>query len=128
KKNRELIHAAVQEKNWMWLKDFKIPNGVHAYGRRFNPFGVDNYPAEVAKIREMTAIRDEAIWKATKGEKMDLVAADLKTAQLPEIPTNYNEDENGSAKYLYGQDALDKFHVAPGYKIDLFASEEEFPD
>lgn len=128
KKNQELIHAAVMEKNWMWLKDFKIPNGVHAYGRRFNPFGPSNYPAEVAKIREMTAIRDEAIWMAAKGEKMDLVAADMKTAVLPEVVTNYNADQNGNLKYLYGQEALDKFHVAPGYKIELFASEEEFPD
>jgi len=126
--NRELVHAAVLEKNWMWHNDFKIPNGVHAYGRRYNPFGQDNYPAEVAKIREMTAIRDEAIWHAVKGEKMDLDAADLKTSKLPTVKTNFDPEKNGNPEYLYGQDALDKFHVAPGYKIDLFASEREFPD
>ena len=48
---RSLVHAAVQEKNWMWHSDYKIPNGVHVYG------GVtihlaDNYPAELAKIRK----------------------------------------------------------------------------
>ena len=75
---REALHAAVMEKNWMWLNDFKIPNGVHVYGRRYNPFGPDNYPAEIEKIREMTAIRDRAIWKAAKGEKMDLVCCRCK--------------------------------------------------
>ena len=59
KRNRELVHAAVMEKNWMWHNDFKIPNGVHVFGRRYNPFGPDNYPAELTKIREMTAIRDD---------------------------------------------------------------------
>lgn len=125
---KELVHNAVLEKNWMWHNDIKIPNGVHAYGRRYDPFGPDNYPAEIAKIREMTAIRDEAIWKAAKGEKMDLQLADSKTSVLPPVKTNYDPKVNGDPNYLYGQDALDKFHIAPGYKVELFASEREFPD
>jgi mono/diheme cytochrome c family protein/glucose/arabinose dehydrogenase len=116
------------EKNWMWHNDFKIPNGVHAYGRRFNPFGPDNYPAEIAKTREMTALRDEAIWQAVKGEKMDLMAADQKTKMLPPVKTNYDPEKNGSTKYLYRQEALSKLKTAPGYKIELFASEKEFTD
>jgi mono/diheme cytochrome c family protein/glucose/arabinose dehydrogenase len=125
---RALIHEAVVEKNWMWHNDLKIPNGVHVFGRRFKPFGPDNYPAELVKIREMTAIRDEAIWKAAKGEKMDLAAADAKTTALPAVKTNYNPDKNGSLEYLYGNDALSKLKVAPGYKIEMFASEKEFAD
>ena len=126
--NRELVHDAVQEKNWMWHKDLKVPNGVHVYGRRYNPFGQDNYPAELQKIREMTVIRDQAIGMAVKGEKMDLDAADSKTLKLPKIETNYNPEKNGSLEYLYGKAALDKIKMAPGYKIELFASEREFKD
>ncbi|MEO5603238.1 MAG: PVC-type heme-binding CxxCH protein [Cyclobacteriaceae bacterium] len=126
--HRDLIHAAVMEKNWMWHNDYKIPNGVHVFGRRYNPFGPDNYPAELKKIREMTAIRDQAIWQASKGIKTDLKANDDKTTTLPPVQTNYNPKENGSLEYLYGQDALDKFDLVPGYKIELFASEKEFAD
>jgi mono/diheme cytochrome c family protein len=76
----------------------------------------------------MTAIRDTAIWlAANEGKTMELQGADHKTEPLPPIKTNYGA-VNGSYEYLYGQDALDKFHMAPGYKIDLFASEEEFTD
>lgn len=127
--NRKLVHEAVLEKNWMWHNDYKIPNGVHVYGRRYNPFGQDNYPAEINKIRELTAIRDQAIWlAASKGEKLDLAAADKNTTPLPEIKTNYNPEKNGSLEYLYGDDALKKLKVPEGYKIELFASEEQFPD
>jgi len=126
--NRELVLQAVKEKNWAWHNDFKIPNGVHIYGRRYNPFGPDNYPAEIEKLRQMTAIRDTAIWLAVKGEKMDLSETDKHTRTLPEIKTNFNPKENGSLKYLYGQEALNQFKLAPGYKIELFASEQEFPD
>lgn len=129
KKHRELIHEAVQEKNWFWHNDYKIPNGVHVFGRRYNPFGPDNYPAELKKIREMTAIRDEAIWKAAHGETMDLAAADAKTSELPAVQTNYKPSEkNGTPEYLYGEEALAKLNVAPGFKIELFASEKEFHD
>ncbi|GAB2781495.1 GDSL-type esterase/lipase family protein [Rhabdobacter roseus] len=126
---RKLIREAVMEKNWMWHNDFKIPNGVHAYGRRYNPFGPDNYPAEIDKIRELTAIRDNAIWlAASQGKKMDLASADENTPQLPPVKTNYNPEKNGSTEYLYGQAALAKLKAPPGYKIELFASEEDFPD
>lgn len=127
--NRQLVKEMVLEKNWMWHNDYKIPNGVHVYGRRYNPFGPDNYPAEIEKIRQMTSIRDSAVWlAATQGKKMDLAAADKNTRTLPEVKTNFNPDKNGSLTYLYGQDALSKLKVPDGFKIELFASEQEFPD
>ncbi|WP_242617426.1 PVC-type heme-binding CxxCH protein [Cecembia calidifontis] len=126
--HRDLIHEMVMEKNWMWHNDYKIPNGVHVYGRRYKPFGPDNYPYELEKIRQMTAIRDEAIWKASKGERMDLAEADKNTIDIPPVETNFNPQQNGSLTYLYGQDALDQLKVPEGYKIELFASEVEFPD
>jgi glucose/arabinose dehydrogenase/mono/diheme cytochrome c family protein len=128
--HRSLVHQAVQEKNWFWHNDFKIPNGVHALGRRYDPFGPDNYPAEFKKIREMTAIRDTAIWQALQGEEMDLAAADAQTSVLPPVETNFTSQnfKNGNPEYLYGQDALDQLSVPEGYKIEMFASEKEFPN
>ncbi len=129
--DRKMVHEAVMEKNWMWLNDYKIPNGVHAWGRRFNPFGPDNYPYEIEKIQQMTAIRDTAIWVAAgdfDGIRYDVATADKRTRKLPPVKTNFNPEANGSLTYLYGQEALDKLKPAPGYKIELFASEKEFPD
>ncbi|WP_232625256.1 PVC-type heme-binding CxxCH protein [Pareuzebyella sediminis] len=127
--NRTLVHNAVNEKNWFWHNDFKIPNGVHAYGRRYDPFGPDNYPYEIEKLKQMTAIRDTAIWEANEGVRKDLASADAKTRTLPPVQTNYKPSEkNGTPEYLYGEEALSQIKTAPGYKIELFASEEEFPD
>lgn len=126
---RSLVHEAIMEKNWFWHNDFKMPNGVHAFGRRYNPFGPDNYPMEFEKIRQMTSIRDQAIWQALKGKKMDLAAADQKTRNLPPVESNYEPSaKNGTPEYLYGEDALAQITTAPGYKIELFASEKEFEE
>ncbi len=122
----DLIRDAVLEKNWFWHNDFKIPNGVHVFGRRYRPFGNENYPEELIKIRQMTAIRDTLIWKTLKCEPYNLANADAKTQTLSQIETNYKLP--GEAKYLYGEEVMSKFHMAPGYKIELFASEEDFPD
>ena len=127
--NKTMVHQAVQEKNWFWHNDYKIPNGVHVFGRRYNPFGPDNYPFELEKIRQMTAIRDTAIWMAAQGEFKDVDLADQATLPLPPVQTNYTPSaKNGDMEYLYGQDALDQLNVPEGYKIELFASETEFED
>jgi len=126
---REAVHAAVMKKNFTWLNDFKIPNGVHVYGRRYKPFGPDNYPYELKKTRQMTANRDQAIWATLKGEQFDLAAADAETIELPPVETNYKpSNKTGTVDYLPGEVAETKIEVPKGYQIELFASEKTFPD
>ena len=124
------VAAAIQDKNWYWEKLFKIPNGVHVFGRRNKPFGPDNYPSEIDKLGELVAVRDQAVWAAAKGERFDLAAADARTKPLPEVKTNYSASnkKNGSPDYLKGAEAAKTLAVPAGYKVELFASEETFPD
>ncbi len=127
---RDAIMAAVKEKNWYWHNDFKIPNGVHVFGRRYDPFGPANYPYELEKLRQMTAVRDSAIWAASQGETYDLAAADAQTRELPLVESNYQPSAygRGQEEYYYGDEALNSIKVPEGYKIELFASEREFKD
>jgi mono/diheme cytochrome c family protein/glucose/arabinose dehydrogenase/lysophospholipase L1-like esterase len=126
----EKVTAAVQDKNWFWQNWYKIPNGVHVFGRRHKPFGPDNYPDELKKLEEMTLIRDQAILAALKGESFDVAAADAKTHPLPEIKTNFtpSNQKNGTPDYKIGQEALSALHVSEGYHIEQFATEQEFPN
>ena len=126
---RDDILALVKDKNWFWKNDYKIPNGVHAYGRRHTPFGPDNYPMELEKIKEMTAIRDSAIWEKLAGRDVDVLAADKSTYALPPVTTNYSlVADGGTVEYLYGEQATQTMTTAPGFKVELFASEEMFPE
>jgi putative heme-binding domain-containing protein len=125
---RAAIRDAVREKDWFWINDYKIPNGVHAYGRRYNPFGPANYPFEIAKNREMLAIRDQAVWAAAEGKPFNVAELDAKTSVLPEVQTNFKPKGGTAAGYLNGKDALDTIKVPAGYKIEQWATEQEFPD
>ncbi len=129
KADPEKVHAAVLQKEWFWNTDYNILNGVHTHGQRYNPFGPQNYPDEVQKSREMAALRDELIHDVTAGKKSDLVVDDSKTRVLPPVPTNYQPSaKNGSQEYLYGEAALKALTVPAGYKVEMFASEKEFPN
>ncbi|SHK11781.1 putative membrane-bound dehydrogenase domain-containing protein [Rubritalea squalenifaciens DSM 18772] len=123
------LHAAVQEKNWVWHQDYKIPNGVHVYGQRYKPFGPDNYPHEIKKNREMAAIRDQAIWATAQGESFDVAAADAQTYQLPKIKSNFRPSgKNGNIEYKSGEETIKHLTLPEGYKIELFADEKMFPE
>jgi mono/diheme cytochrome c family protein/glucose/arabinose dehydrogenase len=129
KGNGRDILAAIKDKNWFWFNDYRMLNGVHVDGRRYKPFGPENYPPEIAKMRALTEIRDRAIWATTNGSQFDIAAADRALAPLPEIKSNYTpSNKNGTQEYLYGDDALKSLTVPEGYKVEMFASEKEFPN
>ena len=126
---RVAVNEAVKEKNFHWHNDYKIPNGVHVFGRRHAPYGPDNYPFEIKKTRELTAIRDSSIWATTLGNSYDIKSADALTSKLPPVETNYNlGDGEDITHYKYGKEAIETLTVPKGYKVELFASEKEFPN
>ena len=130
KADEALVNGAVKMKDYMWNTDYAILNGVHTHGQRYNPFGPQNYPAEVLKSRQLTAIRDGLIHGVAQGKRRDLTVDDSKTLVLPPVPTNFKPSEkNGNpTAFLSGEAAIEKLKLAPGYKVSLFASEEKFPD
>lgn len=119
------VLAAIADKEWFWFNDFRMLNGVHVDGRRYNPFGPKNYPDEKKKIRQMTDLRDQKIWATVSGKAFDLAAADKATHPLPPVETNYKSAPSG---YKYGEEAEKTITTPEGYQAKLFASEKEFPN
>ncbi len=114
--------AAIDDKNWLWDNDYRMPNGVHAFGRRWQPFGDFNYPEEFEKIRQMTNLRDPVIWAAARGERS--AADDGKTRDLTPVSSNFHRE----ITYLPESRAVEKITPAEGFAINLFADESMFPE
>lgn len=125
-----LLHQAVQDKAWFWRNDYRMLNGVHAYGRRWAPFGNVNYPEEIEKIRQMTVLRDRNIWAIAQGKSTTLEVDDSATRPLSPVETNYQiSEKNGSLEFLKTEaEAKATFTLPDGYEASLFASEQEFPN
>ncbi len=124
-----LLEEAIVEKSWFWRNDYRMLNGVHAYGQRWAPYGNFNYPEEIEKIRQMTVLRDENIWKVAQGKSTSLSVNDASTRPLTPVTTNYVPSEkNGTPDFLMEEEALKKFDLPEGYKISVFATEQEFPN
>ena len=120
----QLANAAVKEKDYFWNNDYNLVNGVHTHGQRYDPFGPQNYPDEILKTRQMMALRDARIHEIVSGKTNTLMVDDSNTHPLPAVPTNFKRPVD----YLDGEKAIEKMTVMPGYKVQLFASEKEFPD
>lgn len=125
-----LLQQAVQDKAWFWRNDYRMLNGVHAYGQRWAPYGNFNYPEEIEKIRQMTVLRDQNIWAIVQGKSATINVDDSITRPLSPIETNYQVSvKNGSTEFLKAeQEALATFTLPDGYEASLFASEQQFPN
>ncbi len=118
------LHAAVAEKNQQFFYDYRALNGFYIYGGRKAPFGIVNFPVEFAKLRKMIAVRDERVWQAAQGKALPSAIDDSGTGDNPNIATNFEKP----VSLLAPEEARQKFTLPEGFEINLFASEQEFPD
>lgn len=139
------VRAAVLERNFYWFNRYRTVDGYSIYGGRadlkfveYDPKtgkqipGKINTNREVAQremeiLDEMTAERDKAVWAAAQGKsyKVD----DSHTKPFIEINTNKPGPLPGlKHKFLGGDEAIAKMKPGRNLKINLFASEEQFPD
>ncbi|QDV65383.1 Cytochrome c-552 precursor [Crateriforma conspicua] len=125
-----LLYQAVKDKAWFWRNDYRMLNGVHAYGRRWAPYGNFNYPEEIEKIRQMTVLRDRNLWAIAQGKSSTIEVDDSITRPLSTVETNYRASEkNGTLDYLDPEnEAMKTFTLPDGYDVSLFASEQDFPN
>jgi putative heme-binding domain-containing protein len=128
------IRAGVLNKNLYWFNRYRTVDGYSIYGGRADLSFTDGQTNRVVAQREMevldvmTANRDKRIWAIARGEK-DPGVDDSNTP--PFIPVKTNKPgggPNGEHIFLGGEEAIGKMTIAKGLKVNLFASEQEFPE
>jgi putative heme-binding domain-containing protein len=117
------LTAAVNEKSLQFWYRYRAVNGFYIYGGRKNPFGTVSFPQEMTKLDQMVENRDRRIWRIAQGLDVPEKIDDSNTVKLDLIPTNYTRPIN----ILPPEEARKAFTAAPGYEVNLFASEQEFP-
>lgn len=135
----ELIRKAVLVKNLRWFNRYRATDGYSTYGQRSELTFVDgqtNYVVmqhELKMLDVMTANRDRGVWAAAQGRQYKI--DDSNVPQPLTVKTNIgggsessSAAKEGTLEYLGGEAAIAKMKVAEGMQVNLFASEEQFPD
>src|SRR5205814_5763042 len=129
----EKLRQAVLDKNFYWFNRYRVLDGYNVYGgRAFEKYNNQtNYSVtqrEMEVLDVMTSNRDKRVWAVAKGG--DLKVDDGNTPPFVHIETNKPGPLPGNKHvFLDGGDAsIKKLTVAPGYKVNLFASEKQFPE
>jgi glucose/arabinose dehydrogenase len=135
------VRALVLEKNRLWFNRYRATDGYNVYGGRSNlrytpgsfttggdryAEGVSNYEIlqrELHVLDGMCAGLDRRIHAAARGN-------DPTSVPGPKLPPLITVETNkpGPHAYLGGEEALARMTVAEGMEINLFASEEQFPE
>jgi putative heme-binding domain-containing protein len=129
----EKLRQAVVDKNETWFLRYRTLDGYNVYGGRSWEKYAEGQTNRVVMDREMeiidvmTANRDKRIWAVAQGG--DLKIDDSNTP--PFIPTKTNfpgKGPNGTHIFLSGEEAIQKMTPGKNLKINLFASEKEWPE
>ena len=130
----EKLRAAVNDKSWVHLQDYRMVNGWYVYGGR-RTFDTETFPREYAKIRGMAAVRDARVWDIAAGKPVPEQPDDSATGDLIMPKTRfgepgqaYSENKEGGPTILPPADLIKTCTVPPGVELKLFADETKFPE
>jgi glucose/arabinose dehydrogenase/azurin len=142
----ERLRAAVNEKNFQWEARYRTIDGNNVYGGRSalayapNKSAISDRDAaapyvsnfkvmqeEMAQRDVLTANRDKVIQALARGR--DFKIDDSNLPGLTPVPTDSpGANPDGSYVYLKAEEAIGKMTVHSHMTVNLFASEEQFPE
>ena len=141
------LRQAVVDKDRLWFQRYRVTDGYSTYGDRAfltfvrgNPRNVDakqmagvakedvlpsNYDVlqrELPILDQMISNRDRRIWAVAGGG--DLTVDDSNTLPFVDAKTNMSS----VSPFKSGDETIKAMTIGQGLKVELFASEKEFPE
>jgi glucose/arabinose dehydrogenase/lysophospholipase L1-like esterase len=144
----EKLRTAINDKNAEWHSRYRTVDGYNIYGKRSElayqpgngkflqnikdpepPF-VSNFhimQEEMTQRDVMTANRDKRVWAVAQGG--DLKVDDSNIPAVEKVKSNKpGPNPDGSYKFLSGEEAIQHMTLGKNLKVELVASEEQFPE
>lgn len=150
-KAAEPLRREVEAKSMHWYNRYRIVDSYYVYGGRSDLKFADGDQTNrdvMQREREvldvMVANRDARIWKLAQGETVPEKCDDSNVPPFLGVQTSFGVNRRTDAGKNTGQtsktaegtsadipsvaETQKKFTLAPGFKVECFASEEEYPE
>ena len=139
-KKVESIREAVLDKNWHWHNRYRATDGNDVWGSRSGLKFVDGQSNgdvlmhELKMIDVMVANRDRKVWAHANGNTKFKVD-DSNVPKPVSVKSNVgggsrssNAQKEGNKTYITPNETAAQLQLAKGLKVNVFASEEMFPE
>lgn len=156
-KVNEAVRAAVVDKEDKFFQYYRPLNYYYIKGGRAEPYGVVNFPGELAKLLSMVEARDSLIHSLSSADGADDSDSDKQASKNNSAPSAKASSADRTARpsiqsslssvksadetplpvitgdrpineWLSPADELKAFKIDPRFEVSLFASEEDFPE
>ncbi len=119
----ESIRQTVIDKNQQWFYRYRPLNTFYYTGGRNKSYGYLDFLPAMRNFDIMVANRERRIWALAAGKP---VSTDIYDSNVPPLPPT--AQSRGANEWLSPADELKAFDIDPRFEVNLFASEEQFPD
>lgn len=115
------LRAAIADKNKQFFQRYRPLNGFYYTGDRNKDYGYLDFLPAMRSFDVMVANRDQRIWSLAAGKEKP-----VDDSNVPEMPAT--KESKGANEWMTPAKELAAFKVDPRFEVNLFASEEEFPE
>jgi azurin len=119
----ERIRQTIVDKGRQWFYRYRPLNTFYYTGGRNKSYGYLDFLPAMRNFDMMVDNRERRAWDLALGKP---VSEDIDDSNVPPLPAT--AESRGANEWLSPADELKAFTVDPRFDVNLFASEEEFPD
>jgi putative heme-binding domain-containing protein len=119
----EALRETIIDKNRQYFRRYRPLNTFYYTGGRNKSYGYLDFLPAMKNFDLMVENRERRAWALASGEKVKDLVDDSNVPPLPKTKTS-----RGANRWMSAVDEQKAFKVDPRFDVNLFASEEEFPD
>ena len=120
----EELRSVVTDKNRQYFRRYRPLNTFYYTGGRNKTYGYLDFLPAMRNYDIMVGNREQRIWQISKGKSF--ADKPIDDSNLP--PLGPIIESRGANKWLSPADEFAAFDVDPRFEVNLFASEEQFPE
>ena len=117
----EAIREVMIDKNRQYFRRYRPLNTFYYTGGRNKNYGYLDFLPAMRNFEVMVSNRDQRAWALAQGKDQPVIDANMPA--LDEVI-----ESRGANEWMSPADELKSFRIDPRFEVNLFASEEEFPD